>query len=807
MTGRFTRQPASVLEIRGISRGSILDHPRVEPVDEPVMGHPASHGLYYLNPSSSNIIMDSDDDDSTITGGSDRGHPSSPHSPHSEATITASDSTNYWSADNSFSTGNTTERSSVYSWGDDEFDLQASRLVRQMFHAIEQMLFEGVLSGSTSLQQECREWMSAFPHLRILGKQIVTPQDDAFQIIPTDQNSNCDNLTTGYGLDSNTNEDSEILQVKGIAAISQPIPSYLLEKDPSHNEVAHNSLSHLVEEVYEQDGKVEEYLAYDIKEMDEEEHAKRYHVPHRRRLGFPPITPNACVRDAVLHHIFDLLWSRVVPCLAGSGKERSKMSILKVLVHNYMASQSVKSNSDKSSVREGFGEKQTTHGNENSIQESYFTFEPRRNASDGEDDFYDPTLPGIIVDRVGHPGSSLMMHPSLSIPPRLLYQDSMALPPSRGSYLDQASGNNGRHVQFTPARLSTAPNSNHGNLDSLNDVMKISQKKLQVRSDKVSINEDLAPGILPDSRFPARPSSSHYINGVGSNIFSPVSHHLSAIGSGTSPLSTPNRPYTSRELFGGVTGGTTSTRQPSATARKGRVNRPARLLPLDRAKTPNVEFNGIVKATKLTRPGNLEPTSQSFSGFRVNSPPSNFQPPPTAPNPSTGGNSHWVNPRLPPIHSLEALQENSLVEFKKLRGKSAHHRISSALAEEKPVHKSFDMFSRPNTTHTFRTDNLIQKRATSITPSNLAFGAQGNSLGITGLKTSSPSGFVSGPGNPHLQLSSTSPDNGSGLAGITGIGINVFSGGHSPDDKDDETWGQPLNQSNVRRKRTVMGFI
>jgi len=54
-----------------------------------------------------------------------------------------------------------------------EFDHQASRQVRQMFQAIEQMLFEGVLSGSITLQHECREWMSSFPHLRILGKQVI----------------------------------------------------------------------------------------------------------------------------------------------------------------------------------------------------------------------------------------------------------------------------------------------------------------------------------------------------------------------------------------------------------------------------------------------------------------------------------------------------------------------------------------------------------------------------------------------------------------------------------------------------------
>ena len=50
---------------------------------------------------------------------------------------------------------------------------------------------------------------------------------------------------------------------------------------------------------------------------DEEEHSKKYHVPRRRRLGFPPITPNACVRDAVLQQVFDTTWSHVISCLSG----------------------------------------------------------------------------------------------------------------------------------------------------------------------------------------------------------------------------------------------------------------------------------------------------------------------------------------------------------------------------------------------------------------------------------------------------------------------------------------------------------
>ena len=65
-----------------------------------------------------------------------------------------------------------------------------------------------------------------------------------------------------------------------------------------------------------------------------------------------------------------------------------------------------------------------------------------------------------------------------------------------------------------------------------------------------------------------------------------------------------------------------------------------------------------MKATKLTRPGVLEPSASAMGGFYLNS--QQLQPPPSAPNPATG---LWVNSRLPPISSLEALNENSPLEF------------------------------------------------------------------------------------------------------------------------------------------------
>ena len=62
---------------------------------------------------------------------------------------------------------------------------------------------------------------------------------------------------------------------------------------------------------------------------DDEE--KRYHIPRRRRLGFPPITPNACVRDAVLHLLFDVVWSRLISTLSSSSSgKHQQQSLLQV---------------------------------------------------------------------------------------------------------------------------------------------------------------------------------------------------------------------------------------------------------------------------------------------------------------------------------------------------------------------------------------------------------------------------------------------------------------------------------------------
>lgn len=288
------QDPHGTLEIRGISRGGVAER-----------RHPYS-GIPSLYPSGHNISPDyasDDDDESTIKDGSSDHY--SPRAPLGEDDLSNSDSSHYWYGANSSTTGNTTERSSIYSWGDDVLDHKTSRDVQEMFQAIERMLFESVLSGSSLLQKECREWMDVFPHLRVKGKQALHTKDEGYQCFPSTKDpAQISSPMTSY----TTNEFDTAISLTG-SSINPIAPPTETSDEQSL------SLSHLHEEIFEIDGEIEEYLAFDFREIEEEDSVKRYHVPRRRRLGYPPITPNACVRDAVINQLFDNAWVKLISCL------------------------------------------------------------------------------------------------------------------------------------------------------------------------------------------------------------------------------------------------------------------------------------------------------------------------------------------------------------------------------------------------------------------------------------------------------------------------------------------------------------
>uniref|UniRef100_A0A8C5T843 Family with sequence similarity 149 member A n=1 Tax=Malurus cyaneus samueli TaxID=2593467 RepID=A0A8C5T843_9PASS len=251
-------------------------------------------------------------------------------------TLSSSDCTtptelnNSWSGINSCTTSLSTERSSVYSWRDDEFDKANTQRVQQLFWEIDEMLFEGKVSSQTeNLQAECADWVEQFPHLRVLGKQLLVPNDEGFQHF---QSRNDAHIDTEHvpGLHECTGNTKELC-ISG----SKLIPTAsLIHKSLDSNSTgisASNSAiySFLEEEIYDEDGQIEEYLAFDEDELEDKswEQQKMRLSEKRCKRGIPPVSPNACIKDAVASEVFDHVWSNVIGILAELIKKNWETSI------------------------------------------------------------------------------------------------------------------------------------------------------------------------------------------------------------------------------------------------------------------------------------------------------------------------------------------------------------------------------------------------------------------------------------------------------------------------------------------------
>uniref|UniRef100_A0AAY4AYT9 Uncharacterized protein n=1 Tax=Denticeps clupeoides TaxID=299321 RepID=A0AAY4AYT9_9TELE len=74
----------------------------------------------------------------------------------------------------------------------------------------------------------------------------------------------------------------------------------------------------LDEEVFESEGRIEEFLAYDVKETEDEGAEQRKvcaALGVALRGGVPPVSPNECIKDAVSGELFDDVWQAVVSAL------------------------------------------------------------------------------------------------------------------------------------------------------------------------------------------------------------------------------------------------------------------------------------------------------------------------------------------------------------------------------------------------------------------------------------------------------------------------------------------------------------
>ncbi|OWF49843.1 protein FAM149B1-like isoform X2 [Mizuhopecten yessoensis] len=254
------------------------------------------------------------------------GTPSS--SGRSSPTITETQS-NASSAHGGWTTGNTTERSSTdsnYSW--DEFDKQAAKTVQCLFDQIDSMLFEQNVEGPSYILKECKEWNLKFPHLRILGSQLFHPQDMGFQAIEREGSRPS---TGSMGLVDIT--DQEMVTTQDIHSLTLSGQRIRPQQPPLEARSYHSGMStsnstseytHLEEEIFSQEGEYEEIIAIDYVDIyDDDYNLKKQLTPRRRRVGYPPITPNACVKDAVMSSVFDNMWQEILEWMRNINRQYS----------------------------------------------------------------------------------------------------------------------------------------------------------------------------------------------------------------------------------------------------------------------------------------------------------------------------------------------------------------------------------------------------------------------------------------------------------------------------------------------------